>query len=99
VRQYQLRSNGTLFSDLKRTKMGFSETEQPINEFGAFAQAENPLKDHLKTNASLRYDKNQNFEGQFTHGLQPLQVLETKTSVCLYQRVSVFQQQHKSVLT
>jgi hypothetical protein len=39
----------------------------------------------LKTNASLRYDKNQKFEGQFTHGLQPLQVLETKTSVCLYQ--------------
>jgi hypothetical protein len=43
VRQYQLRSNGTLFSDLKPTKMGFSETEQfRLMNLVLFAQAEKP---------------------------------------------------------
>jgi iron complex outermembrane receptor protein len=68
VRQYQLRSNGTLFSDMKTDENGVQRDGTiPINEFGAFAQAGKTLfKDHLKLTASLRYDKNQNFEGQFT---------------------------------
>ncbi len=68
VRQYQLRSNGTLFADLKTDENGVQRNGTiPINEFGAFAQASKSLfKDHLKISSSLRYDKNQNFEGQFT---------------------------------
>lgn len=63
VRQYQLRSNGTLFADQKEGRSGTI----PINEFGAFVQASKSLlKDHLKLSGSIRYDKNQNFEGQFT---------------------------------
>lgn len=63
VRLYQLRSNGTLFSDQKEGRDGTI----PINEFGGFVQAGKSLfKDHLKLTGSLRYDKNQNFEGQFT---------------------------------
>ncbi len=68
VRQYQLRSNGTLFADLKTDENGNQRNGTiPINEFGAFAQVGKSLfKDHLKLTGSLRYDKNQNFEGQFT---------------------------------
>lgn len=63
VRQYQLRSNGTLFADTKDGRDGTIG----ITEFGAFAQASKTLfRDHLKLSGSLRYDKNENFEGQFT---------------------------------
>lgn len=63
VRQYQLASNGTLFADQVEGRTG----KIKINEFGAFAQASKSLfADHLKLTASTRYDKNQNFEGQFT---------------------------------
>lgn len=62
-RQYQLRSNGTLFSDTKEGRSGVI----PINEYGAFLQASKSLfGDHLKLTGSIRYDKNQNFKGQYT---------------------------------
>lgn len=63
IRQYQLRSEGTLFADQKDGRNGTI----PINEYGAFVQAGKKLfGDHLKLSASIRYDKNQNFEGQFS---------------------------------
>nr|WP_228713504.1 carboxypeptidase-like regulatory domain-containing protein [Arundinibacter roseus] len=63
VRQYQLRSNGTLFADTKDGRDG----SIGITEYGAFVQAGKQLfKDHLKLSGSLRYDKNENFDGQFT---------------------------------
>ncbi len=63
VRQYSLRSNGTLFADTQEGRSGTI----PINEFGAFLQAAKSLfSDHLKLSASIRYDKNQNFKGFFT---------------------------------
>ena len=63
VRQYQLRSEGTLFADTKEGRDGTIA----INEFGGFLQASKSLfKDHFKLSASIRYDKNENFEGQFT---------------------------------
>ena len=62
-RQFQLRSEGTLFADTKDGRNG----SIAINEYGAFAQAGKTLfSDHLKITASMRYDKNQNFEGQFS---------------------------------
>lgn len=62
-RLYQLRSSGTLFADTKEGRDGVI----PINEFGAFLQAgKNLLANHLKLTGSVRYDKNENFEGQFT---------------------------------
>ncbi|RFS15951.1 carboxypeptidase-like regulatory domain-containing protein [Emticicia sp. C21] len=62
-RQYQLRSEGTLFSDTKDGRDGTIS----INEYGAFLQAGKSLfDDHLKLSASLRYDKSKNFEGFFT---------------------------------
>ncbi len=63
IRQYQLRSGGTLFSDTKEGRSGTIG----ITEYGAFVQAgKSLLQDHLKLTGSLRYDKNENFKGQFT---------------------------------
>lgn len=58
-RQYYLNSEGTIFTD--------ADAPISISEFGAYAQAaKRLLNDRLKLTASLRYDKNQNFKGQFT---------------------------------
>lgn len=63
LRQYRLSSQGTLFADNKEGRSGVI----PINEYGAFAQlGKSLLNDHLKITASMRYDKNQNFDGQFS---------------------------------
>ena len=55
-RQYQLRSNGTIFDDAGGVE---------INEFGGYLQgSKSLLDDRLDLTASLRYDKNENFDGQ-----------------------------------
>lgn len=57
-RQYQLRSNGTIFDD--------EDGGVNINEFGGFLQASKALlDDRLQLTGSIRYDKNENFDGQF----------------------------------
>ena len=62
-RQYQLVSEGTLFADQAEGRNG----SIGISEYGGFVQAsKSMLGDHLKLSGSLRYDKNQNFDGQFT---------------------------------
>jgi iron complex outermembrane receptor protein len=62
-RMYQLRSAGTLFADTKDGRNGTIG----INEYGAFVQAgKSLLNNHLKLSGSIRYDKNENFDGQFT---------------------------------
>ena len=58
-RVYKLHSDGTLFDDLSRSIN--------INEVGAYTQVVKKLfDDKLKLTGSVRYDKNQNFEGRFT---------------------------------
>jgi len=58
-RVYKLHSDGTLFDDLTRSIN--------ISEVGAYTQIEKKLlNDQLKLTGSIRYDKNQNFDGQFT---------------------------------
>ncbi|RAI91342.1 TonB-dependent receptor [Algoriphagus yeomjeoni] len=57
-RVYDLRSNGTIFADVEGNEI-------TIQEFGAFAQgAKTVLDDKLKLTGSIRYDKNENFNGQ-----------------------------------
>lgn len=58
-RIYNLNSQGTIFAD----------TDGPINinEYGAYLQASKRLlNDVLKLTGSIRYDKNENFDGRFT---------------------------------
>ncbi|MEM7102374.1 MAG: carboxypeptidase-like regulatory domain-containing protein [Bacteroidota bacterium] len=60
LRRFKLNSEGTLFND----------ADQPIvvSEYGAFLMLGKFLfpNKRLKFNASIRYDKNQNFAGQFS---------------------------------
>ena len=59
-RLYELRSNGTIFADTEGREI-------TIAEYGAFAQASKRLiDDKLKLTGSIRYDKNENFDGQFS---------------------------------
>ncbi|MDO9554722.1 carboxypeptidase-like regulatory domain-containing protein [Rhodonellum sp.] len=59
-RVYDLNSNGTIFADVEGNNI-------TISEYGAFAQAgKRVLNDKLKFMGSLRYDKNENFDGQFS---------------------------------
>ncbi|GAB2764283.1 hypothetical protein GCM10027275_01710 [Rhabdobacter roseus] len=62
-RLYELRSAGTLFADQVEDRNG----KITIGEYGGFVQAgKNLLQNHLRLTGSIRYDKNQNFKGQFT---------------------------------
>ena len=57
-RQYQLRSNGTIFDD--------GDGGVDIGEYGGYLQAaKSLLDDRVKLTGSVRYDKNENFDGQF----------------------------------
>jgi outer membrane receptor protein involved in Fe transport len=59
-RLYELRSNGTIFADVEGNDI-------TISEFGAYAQAsKRTANDQLKFTGSLRFDKNENFAGQFS---------------------------------
>ncbi len=58
-RMYDMSTSGTLLDDLHQTIT--------IKEGGAFVQvAKRLLNDKLKIMGSIRYDKNQNFDGRFT---------------------------------
>jgi outer membrane receptor protein involved in Fe transport len=58
-RNYKMFTNGSLFDD-KTNKIG-------IKEYGGFAQIGKKFFDEkLKLTASVRYDKNENFDGNFT---------------------------------
>ena len=59
-RVYDLRSEGTLFA-LKDNGEEFN-----IREYGAYVQAGHTFNNVFKLTASLRYDKNENFKGQFS---------------------------------
>ncbi|SFE93323.1 Outer membrane receptor proteins, mostly Fe transport [Chitinophaga sp. CF118] len=58
-RRYSLNSDGTIFDDAAgRIK---------VDEYGGFLQASKKLvNDRIKLTASVRYDKNENFDGRFT---------------------------------
>ena len=62
-RRFRLDSEGQLFND---GPLGFNEPI-PIDEYGFFIQAGKKLfSERLSLRGSLRYDKNQNFEGRVT---------------------------------
>lgn len=59
-RVYELGSNGTIFADVEGNDIS-------ISEYGAFVQAAKKVwNDKLKVSGSLRYDKNENFDGQLS---------------------------------
>ena len=64
-RQYDLFSDGTIFNeDPDGTGVN---SRIKINEYGAYAQIQKKvMSDRLKIGASIRYDKNENFDGNVT---------------------------------
>jgi len=64
-RRYSLFSDGTIFNEDPETGENFERLN--IDEYGFYVQAQKRLfNDKLKMTGSLRYDKNENFEGQIT---------------------------------
>lgn len=62
-RQYDLFSNGTVFNEDPDGDGNFDRIK--INEYGFYTQISKKLMDdRLKLAASIRYDKNENFDGQ-----------------------------------
>ncbi|WP_026210466.1 TonB-dependent receptor [Flexithrix dorotheae] len=60
-RMYDLNSEKTLF------ELDENGEEYNINEYGGYVQlSDRFLNEQLKVSASIRYDKNENFKGQFT---------------------------------
>lgn len=57
IRQFALGSNGTIFPDTTGNDIN-------INEYGAYLQAGKRINDALKLSGSVRFDKNENFDGQ-----------------------------------
>lgn len=61
IRRFTLNSDGTLFA------LDNNGDEFNLDEFGAYLQAsKSVMDDRLEFQASLRYDKHQDFEGQFS---------------------------------
>ena len=64
IRQYSLFSDGTIFNEDPDDGNNFERIT--INEFGIYTQISKTIADALKLTGSIRYDKNENFEGRFT---------------------------------
>jgi iron complex outermembrane receptor protein len=70
-RVYQLNSGGSLFAtkefDASTSRSKTTADEFTISEYGLYTQIAKELFDQkFKLSGSLRYDKNENFEGQYT---------------------------------
>jgi outer membrane receptor protein involved in Fe transport len=63
VRRYDLFSDGTIFNEGPEDK-NFERLK--IDEYGVYTQISKTFAESLKLTGSLRYDKNENFEGQIT---------------------------------
>jgi len=73
-RMYDMFTNGTLFDDLNN--------KITIKEGGAFVQASKKLvEEKLKLTASIRYDKNQNFNGRLTPRASAVYTLAKKHNI------------------
>jgi iron complex outermembrane recepter protein len=64
VRRYSLFSDGTIFNEAPDDGTDFQRID--IDEFGFYTQVSKTLADALKLTGSLRYDKNENFDGRIT---------------------------------
>jgi iron complex outermembrane receptor protein len=63
-RRYSLFSDGTIFNEAPDDGVNFERLN--IDEFGFYTQVSKTLADALKLTGSLRYDKNENFDGRIT---------------------------------
>ena len=64
LRQYDLFSSGTIFNEAPDDGVNFNRIK--VNEFGAYTQIAKTIAEALKITGSIRYDKNENFDGHLT---------------------------------
>ncbi len=64
VRRYSLYSKGTIFNEAPDGGTEFERID--IDEYGFYGQIAKSFSDALRITGSLRYDKNENFDGQVT---------------------------------
>lgn len=98
IRQYDLNSDGTIFAKDDNGK------EFNILEYGGYLQiGKRLLNEQLKLTGALRYDKNENFEGQFSPRLSAVfTFLKTHNIRASYQtgfRIPHCQDQYIDLLT
>ena len=63
-RQYDLFSNGTIFNEAPADGVNFERIK--ISEYGVYGVVAKTFAEKLRATASVRYDKNENFQGQVT---------------------------------
>jgi outer membrane receptor protein involved in Fe transport len=63
-RRYSLFSDGTIFNEAPEDGTSFERIN--IDEFGFYTQVSKTIAEALKLTGSLRYDKNENFDGRIT---------------------------------
>jgi outer membrane receptor protein involved in Fe transport len=63
-RRYSLFSDGTIFNEDPENGADFQRID--IDEYGLYTQVSKTFAEALKLTGSLRYDKNENFEGRIT---------------------------------
>lgn len=77
IRQYDLSTNGTILNEdpdaASRDAANFERIK--INEFGVYTQIAKSLGD-LRLTGSIRFDKNENFEGQVTPRLSAVYTVD-----------------------
>jgi len=78
-RQYNLFSSGTIFNEGPSDGVNFERI--PINEYGMYVQVAKTLAEKLKLAGSLRYDKNENFDGRITPRLSAVYEAATNHNI------------------
>lgn len=95
-RIYQLNSGGTIF-------LSQNGKEPTINEYGLYAQLQKSIADKLRLTGALRYDKNENFKGQFNPRLSAVYSVNRNNNIrASYQtgfRIPTAQDQYIDLLT
>jgi len=78
-RQYDLFSNGTIFNEAPDDGINFERIK--INEYGAYAQISKTFADAFVLTGSLRYDKNENFDGHTTPRVSAVYTFATNHNI------------------
>lgn len=77
-RQYDLFSNGTIFNEGPDDGLNFSRIK--INEYGVYTQIAKSFGG-LKLTGSVRYDKNENFDGQVTPRVSAVYSIDNNNNI------------------
>ena len=78
-RQYDLFSNGTIFNEAPADGKNFSRVV--INEYGVYTQIAKTFAEKIKITGSVRYDKNENFNGQLSPRLSAVYEINKENNI------------------